>query len=212
MVSFVLVHPKSTKAQILSLLKTSEGLSITEISSELGITDMAVRRHIHSLELDNMITSVTNRQTKGRPSKLYQLSHTGEELFPKRYKQLSVEILQELKAAGHETLITDLFTSRKRRLIEKYKFEVSGKSFQERLEVLKALQDAEGFMPEITIEKDVVHLKEYNCPYDETAKEFRHICVSEKEFVKELLQTDDVTVKSCMASGANCCHYMIRPK
>ena len=212
MVSFVLVHPKSTKAQILKLLKTSEGLSITDISLALGITDMAVRRHIHSLELDNLIGSVTNRQTKGRPSKLYQLSHSGEELFPKRYKQLSIELLQELKSAGQDSLITDLFTSRKRRLLEKYKFEVAGKSFQERLEVLKSLQDAEGFMSEITIENDVVHFKEYNCPYDETAKEFHHICVSEKEFLKELLQTDNVTVRSCMASGGNCCHYMINPK
>ena len=212
MVSFVLVHPKSTKSQILSLLKTSEGLSITEISSALEITDMAVRRHIHTLELDNLIHSVVNRQTKGRPSKLYQLSHAGEELFPKRYKQLTIELLQELKVAGQESLIAELFTSRKRRLIDKYKFEVAEKSFRERLEVLKTIQDAEGFMSEITIENGVVHFKEYNCPYDETAKEFHHICVSEKEFLKELLQTDNVTVKSCMASGANCCHYMINPK
>lgn len=212
MESFVLVHPKSTKAQILSLLKTSEGLSIAEISSSLEITDMAVRRHIHSLELDNLIKSVMNRQTKGRPSKLYQLSHKGEELFPKRYKQLSIEILQELKAAGQESLIIELFTNRKKRLIEKYKLEASGKSFEEKLEVLKAIQDAEGFMSEITIENGVVHFKEYNCPYVETAKEFHHICTSEKEFLKEFLQIDNVKVKSCMASGASCCHYTLSSK
>jgi len=208
----MLVHPKSTKAQILSLLKTSEGLSITEIAEELDITDMAVRRHIHSLELDNLITSVTNRQTKGRPSKLYQLSQAGEELFPKKYKQLSIDILQELKAAGQESLIAELFTKRKKRLVEKYKFEVSGLSFDEKLDVLKSIQDAEGFMSEITIENGVVHFKEFNCPYVETAKEFRQICASEKELVKELLQTDAVKVESCMALGGSCCHYIISQK
>ncbi|MFO1445308.1 HTH domain-containing protein [Bacillus sp. Bva_UNVM-123] len=211
MVSFVLVHPKSTKAQIISLLKTSEGLSITEIAAELNITDMAVRRHIHSLELDNLITSVTNRQTKGRPSKLYQLSKEGEELFPKKYKQLSIEILQELKAVGQESLINDLFLKRKKRLVEKYEFETAGKSFNEKLEVLKSIQEAEGFMPEITVENGVVHFREYNCPYVETAKEFGQICASEKEFLKELLQTDTVKIQSCMASGSSCCHYVISP-
>ncbi len=206
----MLVHPKSTKAHILSLLKTSEGLSITEIAAELDITDMAVRRHIHSLELDNLITSVMNRQTKGRPSKLYQLSKAGEELFPKKYKQLTIEILHELKAAGQEALIGELFTKRKRRLVEKYKYEVTGLSFNEKLKILKSIQDAEGFMSEIMIENGVVHFKEYNCPYAEVAKEFRQICASERELVKEFLQTDAVKVESCMALGGSCCHYVIK--
>lgn len=209
---FVIVQSKSTKAEILRVLKTTGRLSITEMAKKLSITDMAVRRHIHSLERDDFVQSIMNRQTKGRPSKIYELSQKGEELFPKRYKQLSMELLHELKLAGQESLIAELFLRRKKRLLEKHESETSGKSFSEKLYALKELQASEGFMPEMTNVNGVIHFKEFNCPYVEAAKEFKQICTSERELMKELLQTDSVKVASCMAEGESCCHYIINPK
>jgi predicted ArsR family transcriptional regulator len=205
----MLVGAKSTKDLILRLIKTSGRLSIIEMASELGITEMAVRRHIQILEKDSYIESVILRQTKGRPSKLYQLTKKGEDLFPKKYKQLSVELLKELKSMGQESLITELFTRRKNRLVQQYEIQTSEKTFEEKLEILTEIQSMEGFMPEIRKEKGQIHLKEYNCPYIETAAEFKQICKSEKEFIKDFLDTQEVEIKSCMAAGDGCCHYII---
>ncbi|MBU8880801.1 HTH domain-containing protein [Bacillus sp. FJAT-29790] len=208
----MLMHPKSTKDQILGFFKKSGRLSITDIANELQITDMAVRRHIHSLELEGLVESITQKQTKGRPSKVYQLSPKGEELFPKRYKQLSIELLKELKEIGQESVITNIFTRKKNGLVEQYKTETLGKSIMEKLEALKEIQASEGFMPEISVKNGVIHFKEFNCPYVEAAKEFRQICASEKVLIKELLETDAVKVESCMAAGDHCCHYVIDQK
>ncbi|CAM3471092.1 helix-turn-helix transcriptional regulator [Cytobacillus oceanisediminis] len=205
----MLVGAKSTKDLILRLIKTSGRLSIIEMASELGITEMAVRRHIQILEKDAYIESVILRQTKGRPSKLYQLTKKGEDLFPKKYKQLSVELLKELKSMGQESLITELFTRRKNRLVQQYEIQTSEKTFAEKLEILTEIQSIEGFMPEIRKEEGQIHLKEYNCPYIETAAEFKQICKSEKEFIKDFLDTNEVEIKSCMAAGDGCCHYII---
>lgn len=179
---------------------------------KLNITDMAVRRHIYTLERDDLVQSIMNRQTKGRPSKIYQLSLKGEELFPKRYKQLSIDLLHELKSAGQESFIAELFIRRKKRLVEKYELETPGKKFSEKLNALKELQTSEGFMPEIEEVDGVIHFKEFNCPYVEVAKDFKQICTSERELMKEFLQTDAVKVASCMATGDSCCHYIINPK
>lgn len=205
----MLVGAKSTKDLILRLIKTSGRLPIIEMASELGITEMAVRRHIQILEKDAYIESVILRQTKGRPSKLYQLTKKGEDLFPKKYKQLSVELLKELKSMGQESLITELFTRRKNRLVQQYEIQTSEKTFAEKLEILTEIQSMEGFMPEIQKEEGQIHLKEYNCPYIETAAEFKQICKSEKEFIKDFLDTKEVEIKSCMAAGDGCCHYII---
>lgn len=204
------VGENSTKEEILRLIKTAGKLSILEMARELGITEMAVRKHIQALEKDGFIRSAIQRQTKGRPSKLYQLTAKGEDLFPKKYKQLSVELLTELKSMGQGHLITELFSRRKNRLVQKYEIQTAGKSFSEKLQVLEDLLLLEGFMPEVRIEEGQVHLKEFNCPYIETAEEFKQICRSEKEFIKDFLSADYVDIKSCMATGDGCCHYIIK--
>ena len=45
-----------------------------ELANELEITEMAVRRHIQTLERDKLIRSDVKKQTMGRPSKVYQAS------------------------------------------------------------------------------------------------------------------------------------------
>ena len=204
------VGENSTKEVILRLIKTTGKLSILEMAKELRISEMAVRKHIQTLEKDGFITSDIQRQTKGRPSKLYQLTVKGEDLFPKKYKQLSVELLTELKSMGQGHLITELFSRRKFRLVKQYEIQTAGKPFSEKLQVLEDLLLLEGFMPEVRIEEGQVHLKEFNCPYIETAEEFKQICRSEKEFIKDFLSADLVDIKSCMAAGDGCCHYIIK--
>ncbi|WP_242069202.1 metalloregulator ArsR/SmtB family transcription factor [Cytobacillus firmus] len=203
------IGENSTRDMILRLIKTAGKRSILEMAQKLGISEMAVRKHIQSLEKDGFISSSIQRQTKGRPSKLYQLTAKGEDLFPKKYKQLSVELLTELKSMGHGHLIAELFSRRKSRLIQQYEFQTAGKLFSEKLHILEELLLLEGFMPEVRIEEGQVHLKEFNCPYIETAEEFKQICRSEKEFIKDFLSADKVDIKSCMAAGDGCCHYII---
>ena len=64
----------STRKVILSMLKTQGPLSVHDIAKQLGITEMAVRRHIHSLEKDDLLEAKLVRQAMGRPSNVYTLS------------------------------------------------------------------------------------------------------------------------------------------
>jgi DeoR family suf operon transcriptional repressor len=104
----MLPNMKSTKDQILSLLKLNGSMTILELARELEITEMAVRRHIQTLERDKLILSDVKKQTLGRPSKVYQLAEQGEDLFPKKYKEFSIELLQGLIEAGQEQLVQDI--------------------------------------------------------------------------------------------------------
>ena len=83
-------------------------MTILELAHELEITEMAVRRHIQTLERDKLIHSDVKKQTLGRPSKVYQLAEQGEDLFPKKYKEFSIELLQGLIEAGQEKLVQDI--------------------------------------------------------------------------------------------------------
>src|SRR4051795_7077989 len=151
---------RTTKEQILALLKQHGNLTIMNLANELEITEMAVRRHIQTLERDKLIQSEVKKQTMGRPSKVYQLAEEGENFFPKRYKEFSLEILQGLKDAGQEQLIIDILLKKNERLLEQYKLDQKNDQFAEKIENLKRFQELEGFMPQIESDNGVLHLKE----------------------------------------------------
>ena len=202
---------RTTKEQILALLKQHGNLTIMDLANELEITEMAVRRHIQTLERDKLICSDVKKQTMGRPSKVYKLAEYGENLFPKRYKEFSLDILQGLKDAGQEQLIIDILLKKKEDLLKKHKKEHPNESLRERLENLKCIQDQDGYMPEIENKDGFIHFRELNCPYIEVAKEFPQICHAERGFIQEFIEADIVTLSS-MVDGHTCCHYTVKEK
>lgn len=205
----MIISTKNTKEQILALLKQYGSMTIMELSQELEITEMAVRRHIQTLERDKLIRSEVKKQTMGRPSKVYQLAEQGENFFPKRYKELSIELLQGLKDAGQEELLKDILIKRREKFIDQYNVEHPGVSFQDRIKGLKQFLDTEGHMPEVEKESDTVHVKEMNCPYVEIAKEFPVLCQTERAFIEKFLNAE-LQPLSSMAEGHTCCHYTVQ--
>ena len=202
----------NTKEQILELLKKYGSMTIMELANELKITEMAVRRHIQTLEREKLIRSEVKKQTMGRPSKVYQLAEHGENFFPKKYKEFCLELLYGLKEAGQEQLILEILQKRKERLLENYKSKHKHERFEEKLERLKRLQEMEGYMPQIEQSNGWVHFKELNCPFVDLSKEFPQICQAEIEFIKDFLDINQLKVETSMLEGHTCCHYMIDTK
>lgn len=87
----------STRDKILQLLKTKGELSAKEITEFIGITSMAVRRHINTLEKEGLIESKTIRQPMGRPTAIYHLTDQAESFFPNKYHTLTLDLLGELE-------------------------------------------------------------------------------------------------------------------
>lgn len=205
----MLLNTRNTKDQILSLLKLNGSMTILELADELEITEMAVRRHIQTLERDKLIRSNVKKQTMGRPSKVYQLAEQGEDIFPKKYKEFSLEILQGLKDAGQEQLLQDILIKNREKHFEQFKIDHNNKTFLDKLNSLKRIQEKEGYMPKLENQNGTIHFKELNCPLVEIAKEFPQICHAEREFIKNFLGAELTSITS-MVEGHSCCHYTIQ--
>ena len=205
------INMKSTKDQILALLKLNGSMTILELAHELEITEMAVRRHIQTLERDKLIHSDVKKQTLGRPSKVYQLAEQGEDLFPKKYKEFSIELLQGLIDAGQEKLVQDILIKNREKHFEQYQLDPKNKTFIEKLNSLKKIQELEGYMPKVENQEGTMHFKELNCPLVEIAKEYPQICQAERDFIEKFLGAELKTLSS-MVEGHNCCHYTVHEK
>jgi len=85
-----------TQARLLGLLRRSRQ-TITSLANTLGLTDNAVRLHIAALRRDGIVEDVgTQRDTGGKPARVYGLTREGEELFPKAYALVLGKLVEEI--------------------------------------------------------------------------------------------------------------------
>lgn len=85
-----------TQARLLGLLRRSPQ-TITSLASALSLTDNAVRLHVAALRRDGIVADVgTQRDTGGKPARLYGLTREGEELFPKAYALVLGKLIEEI--------------------------------------------------------------------------------------------------------------------
>ncbi|WNR43248.1 helix-turn-helix transcriptional regulator [Paenibacillus roseipurpureus] len=202
----------STRKVILSMLKTQGPLSVQDIAKQLGITEMAVRRHIHSMEKDNLLEATLMRQAMGRPTSVYTLAPQADELFPKKYLQLTLDLLDELLEDEGQTKIERLFEGRQDKLEARYQPRMQAKDLEARVAELAQIQNENGYMVDWTDEGDDRYvLSEHNCPIAKVANTYQQACQCELNLFRNLLDAS-VERTECLAKGASKCVYIISKK
>ena len=85
---------KSTRNEVLRFIKVKGRVVIEDISRALGITPMAVRRHIRRLHSAGFVQIEKSQRGRGRPAHLVLLTDLGDGLFPKAYDRFSADLLR----------------------------------------------------------------------------------------------------------------------
>ncbi|MCR2806494.1 helix-turn-helix transcriptional regulator [Paenibacillus soyae] len=200
----------TTRERILVLLKTRGRMGAGELSAELELTEMAIRRHMYELEREGVIRITSVRQKMGRPLHAFELTADSDDLFPKNYHTLALDLLSELEEDPEtKPLIGRMFEGRKRKLQERYAPRMDGKSLEERVYELAHIQNAGGYMAEVEQDSDEGYLlHEYNCPITGVAGKYEQACSCELALFQELLEAP-VERTECLAKGGSRCTYVI---
>lgn len=204
----------ATRDDILHLLKTNGAMSASQLSEQLGLTEMGVRRHLYKLIEQQAVEIELVRQSMGRPMQLFHLSAEGKEQFPKHYHQLILDLLQELEALEQvpEDVVHRLFEGRQRSLLSKYESHMVDLSLEERVKELHFIQDSNGYMVQSEqLDDGSWMLHEYNCPIAQVANRYDEPCKCELELFRQLLGTDTVERTECLAQEGQRCSYRITP-
>ena len=137
----------TTKELILQLLL--EGSKTAgEIADKLKIQKSAIRTHLESLQTEQSVKSYFKIERLGRPRKVYELTESGREFFPRRYDLVLSLVLQEIESTkGHEYMkkivesIADKMSQDIREKIKK-----SSSSLEESIKILNSVSSELGFM------------------------------------------------------------------
>ena len=123
----------TTRSRLLHLLRTRGICTVNELSVALSITEMAVRRHLHAMEADGHVVSNAVRQPMGRPLYRYSLTTQADDLFPKNYSQLALDLLAELEDGAEGAAVIDrMFQGRRDKLAERYEERMRHKPLEDR--------------------------------------------------------------------------------
>ena len=199
----------STRKSIIQLLKKSNGLSIEELSKIINITPMGIRQHLLSLEKKGVVTYVSKKHGIGRPGFVYMLTKSADALFPKSYDKFAIEILGHIKKHEGPEKLDTFFRTNKDKQFNTLKEALAGmETFHDTLTGLKNMLEAEGHIVELTRSNGDYHLKQYNCPINKIAAEFKEICKYELQLYRELLG-EQVTREQNIAEGSHTCFYKI---
>lgn len=202
-----------TRQEILFSLKRNGTMTAEELHRELGISQVAVRQHLTSLEAEGMIEVRVERRGLGRPSHRYTLTRNGDETFPRHYDALANSLLEELRAWQGEEAVSQLTALRRERLKNALPPRLKDRALGARLQELARLLDEGGYMAETCqVGADVFVLRKHNCAVCAVARQHPEVCCQgETAFMEEFLGDVMVTREKSIPEGDSFCEFRIEP-
>jgi DeoR family suf operon transcriptional repressor len=204
----------TTRRAILNLLKRQGPLDAPGLAGQLGLTPAAIRLQLVHLEEDGLLVrteTAAGTSRRGRPSHGYALSPAAEALYPKRYGDLTTELLGYL-GGPDATLVDDLFEQRRLRRVEGARPRMAHLSFTEQVAALTAILDEDGYLAEAEEQPDGSWLiTEHNCAILTVAQGYAQACSSELSFIRDAVPGATVERVAHLMDGAHVCAYRVTP-
>jgi len=204
----------TTRRAILNLLKRQGPLRASQVAAALSLTPAAIRMQLGHLEDDGLLEhrdDPSGPARRGRPTYLYHLSPAAEALYPKRYGDLTTELLGYLGGPDSEQ-VDALFEQRRQRRVAGALPRLTNLTFDEQVTALAAILDEDGYLADAERLEDCSwRITEHNCAILTVAHGFSQACSSELSFIRDALPGATVERVAHLMDGAHVCAYVVRP-
>lgn len=204
----------TTADHILLLLKTGGPNTAQALAAQLGLTSMAVRRHLETWQAQGLLLTEDRADKVGRPARYWQLTAAGHARFPDRHSELTVQLIAQVRTLFGAQGLDQLINAREQHSEANYQARMAGaKTLTQRLTKLVQARDEEGYMAELQKQADGSFLLiENHCPICAAASECQGFCRSELDvFRRTLGPLASVDRAEHLLSGARRCVYRIQP-
>jgi predicted ArsR family transcriptional regulator len=199
-----------TRDRILDSLRRRGPLTAAELARTFRLSCTALRLQLAALEEEGIVRAVETRPSRGRPSRVYDLTAAARDCFPDRAGAMALEILREVESLGGRDLVVRALEGRARRLAEAYLAQVEGKSHAERVRTVARLRDGEGYLAETVGDgpRGPRGIVERHCPIASLAERWPEVCRLEEELIRRVLGPS-VRREEHLLSGGRCCRYSV---
>jgi predicted ArsR family transcriptional regulator len=186
--SFTQRNPRffaSTRGKIVTLLRRASR-TVEELAQALGVTDNAVRAQLALLERDRLVQQHGSRRGSSKPAYVYSLTPAAEELYPKAYGLVLLQLLEGLHARLSAEEVEALMRVTGRRLASMWS--VPPGEVRMRLErAVEALNELGG-LAELERHNGTYVIRGYSCPLAAVVPGHPEICRLTASLLTELVE------------------------
>jgi DeoR family suf operon transcriptional repressor len=198
-----------TQRRVLIALKRSGDATADELAAALEISSSAIRQHLSALRSASFVAALPDRGQPGRPADRYHATDLTEPLFVTPDGNLAVELLEHIEEEDPE-MVARVFERRRHRLADEARDALAGKSIAERVEVLTALLDAQGYLADSErVDSKHYRINLHSCAIWAVANRYTQACTAELELIRDLIPDSVVERVTHKTAGAHTCAYEI---
>ena len=202
---------RSTRARIARLILENGPVSAAALSTRLGLTPAAVRRHLDGLLADGMIEVRSARRPasrgRGRPAKLFVITDAGRSAFEHAYDDLATSALRFLAEVAGPGAVAEFARRQVAELERRYRPVMASADPGAKVQALAEALSGDGYAasatgapascpvpsgahgPALTVLAGGEQLCQHHCPVAHVAAEFPQLCEAETEAFGRLLGT-----------------------
>jgi predicted ArsR family transcriptional regulator len=207
--------PEGSENRILFLLKSKGAQTAAALGEALGMTSVGARQHLLRLQEQGLVKTEDRRHTVGRPKRFWALTGAGHRRFPDTHSQLTLELVDSVRAVFGEEGLDHLIYHREELSCQHYaKCVARCESLESKVRKIAELRAREGYMAECCDNADGSFLLiENHCPICAAASSCQRLCRSELEVFRRALGPG-VKVERIehLLAGARRCAYRIAPQ
>jgi DeoR family suf operon transcriptional repressor len=202
-------NPENTHQAVLHHLKRNNEMTVAELCDVLGVTSMAVRRHLTGLQKDGFVDCRLVRQSRGRPTYRYRLTPKAETLFPSGMTTMAFDLLDAVFEMSGPKGVMEILEKRDELLVKKHRARLEELDFEERIQEVVKIYSENGFMTEWQRLPDGNYfIFQQHCAIHHLATQYRQICVLEPKLIERLLGVK-VTREKFMLKDDPICGYLV---
>ena len=201
-----------TRMRILQLLKMRAGMTVSQLTDALPISQMGIRQHLAILEAEDLVEYYREKQKRGRPLHIYRLTDQANSLFPTTYANFAVGLMHEVAKFNGPGFINKVFQERMKSQLQAYQQRLQGKDLPGRVKELARIRDEEGYMASFDENEDDYVLIEHNCPISVIAEEYPYVCEIELGLFRQSLGTKVVREEHLMQGSHRCCYRIAKAR
>jgi predicted ArsR family transcriptional regulator len=192
---------RGTRARIARLILENGPVTAAALSTRLGLTPAAVRRHLDNLLASGLIETRTARRPasrgRGRPAKLFAITDAGSSVFEHTYDDLATSALRFLAEVAGPGAVAEFARRQVAGLERRYRQVVVAVTVEDKVKALAEALSADGYAASTTSAPtggtlavgSGEQLCQHHCPVAHVAAEFPQLCEAETEAFGRLLGT-----------------------
>jgi predicted ArsR family transcriptional regulator len=186
---------RGTRARIARLILENGPVTAASLSTRLGLTPAAVRRHLDNLLAGGLIEVRTARRMasrgRGRPAKLFAITDAGRSAFEHAYDDLATGALRFLADVAGPGAVAEFARRQVAELERRYR-PVMESAGEDKVKALAEALSADGYAASASaapVTGGGEQLCQHHCPVAHVAAEFPQLCEAETEAFARLLGT-----------------------